>query len=102
MLFFFNGNDIAAARDTRFKLVLNAYYKSFYVPFEQFGAVLLFDLEKDPAERFSYVREQADVVARLKAEVERMRTEIADMVRPPENPRPTDPEQARGPQLTTP
>lgn len=102
-LFFFNGNDVAAVRDARFKLVLNAYYKSFYVPFEQFGGMLLFDLENDPQERFSFVRENPDSVADLKAAVNQMRLDVADFVIEPVNPlapRPAD--TPVGPQLTTP
>ena len=102
-LFFFNGNDVAAVRDARFKLVLNAYYKSFYVPFEQFGGMLLFDLENDPQERFSFVRENPDSVADLKAAVNQMRLDVADFVIEPViplAPRPAD--TPVGPQLTTP
>ena len=102
-LFFFNGNDVAAVRDARFKLVLNAYYKSFYVPFEQFGGMLLFDLEKDPQERFSFVRENPETVERLKATVDQMRADTADLVIEPANPlAPRPPGTPVGPQLTTP
>ncbi|MEO0449602.1 MAG: sulfatase [Pseudomonadota bacterium] len=100
-LYFFNGNDVAAVRNEQFKLVLNAYYKSFYVPFEQFGGVLLFDLEKDPQERFSYVREHPDIVADLKSRVDQMRSEIAGKVFEPISPfAPRSPDAPIGPQLT--
>lgn len=103
LLFFFNGNDIAAVRDTRFKLVLNAYYKSFYVPFEQFGAVLLFDLVQDPQERFSFVREHPETVERLKTAVDQLRSEVSEMVYEPISPlAPRPPETPIGPQLTPP
>ena len=99
-LFFFNGNTVAAVRDKRFRLVLSTYYKSFEVPFEQFGGKLLFDLARDPSERFSYVREHPDVVARLQGEVDAMRREIADQVKDPINPfPPTDLSIPIGPQL---
>ncbi|MEM9841129.1 MAG: sulfatase [Pseudomonadota bacterium] len=102
-LFFFNGNDVAAVRNARFKLVLSAYYKIFYVPFEQFGGMLLFDLETDPQERFSYVRENPETVERLKATVEQMRAEIAPLLIEPINPlAPIPPETPVGPQLTGP
>ena len=101
VLFFFNGNDIAAVRDTRFRLVLNTYYKSFYVPFEQFGAKLLFDLERDPGERFSYVRENREAVDRLQAAVNQMREDVADKVIEPISPfAPRDPDTPIGPQLS--
>ena len=80
-LFFFNGNNVAAVRDKQFRLVLSTYYKSFEVPFEQFGGKLLFDLVRDPSERFSYVREHPEGVARLQGEVDAMRIEIADQVK---------------------
>ncbi len=99
-LFFFNGNKVAAVRDARYRLVLNTYYRTFEVPFEQFGAKLLFDLERDPSERFSYVREYPDVVARLQSEIDQMRVEIADQVKPPFFPSgETDPNIPIGPQL---
>ena len=101
-LFFFNGNNVAAVRDKQFRLVLSTYYKSFEVPFEQFGGKLLFDLVRDPSERFSYVREHPEVVARLQSEVDTMRIEIADQVKDPINPfPPTDPNIPIGPQLET-
>lgn len=99
-LFFFNGNNIAAVRDERFRLVLTTYYKSFDVPFEQFGAALLFDLVRDPRERFSFVREHPETVARLKAAAANMRAEVADQVKAPINPfGPDDPNTPIGPQL---
>lgn len=100
VLFFFNGNDIAAARDERFRLVLNAYYRTFNVPFEQFGGTLLFDLGRDPTERFSFVRENPDVVDRLLGAVNDMRAEVADKIVEPGNPfGPDDPNTPIGPQL---
>ncbi|MGB3624651.1 MAG: sulfatase [Henriciella sp.] len=101
VLFFYNGNDIAAARNQRFRLVLNTYYKGFYVPFEQYAAELLFDLEKDPEERFSYVREYPGVVEDLMAKVTEMRGETAGMEKPPINPAPPkDANVPKGPVLT--
>ena len=99
-LFFFNGNNVAAVRDKQFRLVLSTYYKSFEVPFEQFGSKLLFDLARDPSERFSYVREHPEVVARLQADVDAMRAEVASQVKDPINPfPPTDPNIPIGPRL---
>jgi len=101
VLFFFNGNDVAAVRDEQFKLVLNTYYRDFYVPFEQFGAKLLFDLIEDPQERFSYVREHPDVVTRLESEVAKIRNEVKYRVIEPQNPLAPRPDDTPiGPQLT--
>ena len=99
-LIFFNGNDVVGIRDARYRLVLNTYYRTFDVPFERFGSLLLFDLEKDPQERFSYAREYPDVVARLTEGVERIRADVAGLEKEPFNPlAPTDPEAPAGPQL---
>ena len=101
LLFFYNGNDIAAVRSERFRLVLNAYYKSFYVPFEQFGTALLFDLERDPLERFSYVREHPDIMEQLMAAVTEMRAETEALVKPALDPlAPRDEGAPAGPQLS--
>ena len=100
-LFFFNGNNVSAVRDERFRLVLTSYYKSFEVPFEQFGATLLFDLDRDPMERFSFIRENPETVAQLQATVEEMRAETAHLVKDPINPfGPDDPDTPIGPQLS--
>lgn len=97
-LFFANGNDIVAVRDDRFKLLVYDYYRTFYVPFEQFGNLLLFDLLRDPAERFSYAREEPGAVNRLmnaltafRREIEPLRTDPLDPFAPP------GPDTRRGP-----
>lgn len=86
VLFFFDGNDIAAIRDRRYRLVLSTFYRSYPVPFEKFGMPLLFDLERDPQERFSYMREHPEVAARLLARVTAMRTNVADLRKEAGNP----------------
>lgn len=88
LLFFFNGNDIAAVRTPRFRMVLRTYYKSFDVAFERFGTSLLFDLERDPQETYSYVREHPEIVKELMTAVEEMRAETAGLVKEPINPFP--------------
>lgn len=100
VLFFFNGNDIVAVRDTRFRLVLHTYYKSFDVAFERFGAVLLFDLLRDPEEQYSFMREHPEAMKRLMNKVENMRAETADLVKDAINPfPPKDGSVPVGPQL---
>ena len=88
VLFFFNGNDIVAARNQRFRLVLNDYYRSYYVPFERYGASVLFDLETDPQERFNYGRDYPDASEALYDAVKAMRAEVADDVKPAGSPVP--------------
>lgn len=100
VLFFFDGNDLVGARDERFRLTLRTFYRTFNVPFEQFATPLLFDLDTDPRERFSYLREHPEVYERLMADVRRMRAEVADQKKDPFNPRaPRDPDAPLGPQL---
>lgn len=100
-LYFFNGNDIVAIRDQRFKLMLNAYYRNFYVPFEHYGVKLLFDLVTDPTERFSFVREQPQAVDDLMAKVNQMRKVVKPLEKEAFNPfAPTDPSAPIGPQLS--
>lgn len=86
LLFFFDGNDIVAARESRFRLVLNTFYRTYSVPFEHYGSALLFDLEKDPGESFSYLRDLPDVADRLKAAVKDMRADVAEFAKEPINP----------------
>ncbi|PXW69804.1 putative sulfatase [Blastomonas natatoria] len=101
VLFFFDGNDIAAVRDRRYRLVLSTFYRSFPVAFERFGMPLLFDLDKDPEERFSYLREQPDVAARLMARVGEMRAEVETLHKQAGNPfAPKDPSIPVGPVLS--
>ncbi|MEE4539927.1 MAG: sulfatase [Erythrobacter sp.] len=101
VLFFFDGNDIAAVRDRRFRLVLSTFYRTFPVPFEQFGTALLFDLERDPEERFSYLRENPEARDSLMAQVTAMREEVEQMRKEPGSPfPPADPATPRGPVLS--
>ena len=99
-LFFFNGNDIAAARDGRFRLTLASYYRTFEVPFERFGKPLLFDLQNDPQERFSYVRENPDVYTKLLSSINALRDETESLRKEPLNPfAPIKEGQVTGPDL---
>ena len=69
-LFLFNRNRIAGIRSGRWKLVVESNYRaavpsfdnanSYYAPFG-----LLFDLERDPSETYSYTREQPEKAAEL-------------------------------------
>lgn len=86
VLYFFNGNDVVGIRDNRFKLVLFQYYRDFYVPFEKYGARMLFDLLKDPAERFNYLRDQPDEAERLQSAVADMRADVESLKKEPLNP----------------
>lgn len=98
LLFFFDGNDIVAARDSRFRLVLSTFYRNYNVAFERYGSALLFDLEKDPSESFSYMRDLPDVADRLKAAVKDMRADVVEFAKEPINPV-AEAGTARGPDL---
>lgn len=101
LLFFFDGNDIAAVRDRRFRLVLSTFYRTYPVPFERFGTALLFDLERDPQERFSFLREHPEVRDRLMGQVKAMREEVAGLRKEPGSPLPpADPSIPKGPVLS--
>jgi uncharacterized sulfatase len=100
-LFFFDGNEVVAIRDRRYRLVLRDFYRSFPVPFERFGTALLFDLERDPQERFSYLRERPEVHAALMERVTAMRAEVSDLRKQPGSPFPPEDASApRGPVLS--
>ncbi|MEM7728735.1 MAG: sulfatase [Pseudomonadota bacterium] len=100
VLFFMEGNEIAAVRDKRFRLSLQSYYKGFKVPFEQFGEPILYDLSVDPRERFSFNRDEPEAVERLMARVAAMRAELAGTEIEPESPfGPRDADTQLGPRL---
>lgn len=100
-LFFFDGNNIAAVRDNRYRLVLNGFYRNFPVPFEQFGAALLFDLKTDPLERFNYLRDNPEVYKKLMSKVQDMRKEVEVLKKDPEEIFPSpDSDALVGPQLS--
>ncbi len=70
-LYLFNNDRIAGVRSGRWKLVVESFYRqalpSFDNPESYYGPDgLLFDLELDPSETYSYTRENPDVVARLR------------------------------------
>ncbi len=71
-LYFFDGNDLAAVRDTRFKLQLKDYYRTFAVPFRAYAGPRLFDLRTDP-------QEQYDVSMRRPAEMKRLLDQVKKM-----------------------
>jgi uncharacterized sulfatase len=68
-IFLFDSDRIAAVRSGRFKLVVESKYVSRLHRFAHTGSYnhpgLLFDLELDPTESYSFAREQPEVAARL-------------------------------------
>ncbi len=71
VLYLFNNDRIAGVRSGKWKLVLESFYRitvrSLDVPESDYGSEgLLFDLERDPTETYSYTRENPDVVKRMR------------------------------------
>ena len=66
-LYLFDGSTISAVRSQRWKLVAQSWYRGYNAKFERGynHTALLFDLENDPAERYSLRREHPDVVNQM-------------------------------------
>jgi len=84
-LFLFQNDRIAGVRSDHWKLVLETYYRNvlnrFDHPDSYYGPEgLLFDLERDPSESYSYTRENPDVVARLRSYLEAAQRELDSAV----------------------
>ena len=65
--YFFDNQRIAAVRSGKWKYVVSAFYRNYPIPFEAFAGPLLFDMEKDPGETVSFVRDNPDVVRHMQA-----------------------------------
>jgi arylsulfatase A len=83
-LYFFDGNDLAAVRDGRFKLVLKSYYRSGVIPFRQFAGVKLFDLQLDENESYDVGNRNPEVRARLLELAEKMEAATSSMATKPD------------------
>lgn len=86
-LFLFNSDRIAGVRSGQWKLVVESFYRtaipSFDNPSSYYGPEgLLFDLDKDPSETYSYTREHPDVVARLRDHLIRGQEQLDAFVLP--------------------
>lgn len=72
ILYLFDGDRITAVRAGQWKLVVESRYRAAIPSFDNPASYyapngLLFDLEKDPSETYSYTRERPEVAARLHA-----------------------------------
>lgn len=86
-LYLFNNDRIAGVRSGNWKLVLESWYRgalpSFDNPNSYYGPKgLLFDLEKDPGETYSYTRENPDVVEKLRNYLIQGQKELESFVLP--------------------
>ncbi len=88
-LYFFNNQEITAVRSQRWKFVVRSYYRQGLTRFEgqregephYYDPGLLFDLERNPSEQFSYTREQPDVVEEMVERLEKGRQELEPLAR---------------------
>lgn len=82
-LYFFNNAYLTAVRVGDWRLVVQDYYRSFDLPLDQFGSFLLFDLSRDPGERYSLSATSPDVLARMREHLDMGRRRLNVPVRPP-------------------
>ena len=79
-LFLFNNDRIVGVRSGKWKLVVETRYRAAQNSFEHsdyYGPDgLLFDLERDPSETYSYTREFPDVVERMRGSLVQGRREL--------------------------
>ena len=86
-LLLFNNNRIAGVRSGRWKLIVESFYRTAIVSFDNASSYyapngLLFDLEKDPSETYSYTRENLSVATRLRKLLEAGQKEFSSAVLP--------------------
>lgn len=86
-LYLFDKNRIAGVRSGHWKLVIESKYQtvisSFDNPMSYYGPVgLLFDLDKDPSETYSYSRENPAVVKQLRQHLKAGQEELGARVLP--------------------
>ncbi len=79
-LYFFDDNEIAAVRAQDWKFVLRTFYRGGHPNFNNPGSYytpgLLYDMRRDPQERFSYTREHPEIVSRMLEYLERGRQQL--------------------------
>jgi arylsulfatase A len=72
-LILFNNELVAGVRTQKWKYVSRSYYRTIDVPLERVGGWQLIDLEQDPGENYDLSARYPDVVADMKARLERAR-----------------------------
>ncbi len=77
-LYFFDNEQITAVRSQKWKFVIRSYYRGGMFGFERnyYSPGLLFNLEKNPEEQFSYTREYPEIVEKMLERLERGRAEL--------------------------
>jgi len=88
-LYFFNNEQITAVRSQRWKFVVRSHYRGGLSRLEgqlsgrphYYHPGLLFDLERNPAEQYSYTRDEPDVVDEMTERLEKGRKELEKFAR---------------------
>lgn len=77
-LYFFNNEEITAVRSQKWKFVVGSHYRGGLFRFERnyYRPGLLFNLEKNPEEQFSYTREYPEIVEKMLEWLEKGREEL--------------------------
>lgn len=73
----FNNNHVAGLRTAPWKLVARSYYRTYDAPLD--ALPLLFDMQADPGENYSVARLQPDVLADMRARLDRARAKYEPM-----------------------
>ncbi|MEZ5938447.1 MAG: sulfatase [Hyphomonadaceae bacterium] len=84
-LILFNNEMVAGIRTQRWKYVVRSYYRTIEVPLELVGGWQLIDLNADPGENYDVSARYPDVVADMKARLERAKARFEPLAvgRPP-------------------
>ena len=72
-LLLFDNQKIAAVRTARWKYAVRSYYRTYDVPLDARGYTMLIDLKDDPAEDYDVSARNPQVLADMKARLERGR-----------------------------
>lgn len=79
-LFLWDSSQIAAVRTQKWKLVIQSWYRSVSAPIGSkayyYYPGLLFDMEQEPSELYSYTRENPDIAAQLAGYIEKGKAEL--------------------------
>jgi arylsulfatase A len=85
-LLLFNNEDIAGIRTQQWKLVLREQYRTLDIPLSSFGYTPLFDMARDPGERFAANQSAPAMVKQLRELAATERARFAPLRTRPERP----------------
>ncbi|MCR5881107.1 sulfatase [Phenylobacterium sp. J367] len=78
-LILFNNEQVAAIRTQRWKLVGRSYYRHLDLPLDRLGWTGLFDVQADPSESYNLAAAHPDVLADMKARMQRAQAKFEPM-----------------------